>query len=53
MRANLIAGRLAFQTQHYHEAIRHYQQVKVQDIHFIPEIIQPLCQCYQEIRPRT
>lgn len=49
VRANLTAGRLAFQTQHYHEAIRHYQQVKVQDIHFIPEIIQPLCQCFQKL----
>lgn len=49
VRANLIAGRLAYQTKHYAEAIRHYQQVKIQDSHFIPEIIQPLCQCYREL----
>lgn len=49
VRANLIAGRLAYQTKHYAAAIRHYKQVKVQDVHFIPEIIQPLCQCYREI----
>jgi lipopolysaccharide biosynthesis regulator YciM len=49
VRANLIAGRLAYQTKHYAEAIRHYQNVKVQDIHFIPEIISPLCQCYHEL----
>ena len=49
VRANLIAGRLAYQTKHYAEAIRHYQQVKVQDVHFIPEIINPLCQCYREL----
>ncbi len=46
-RANLIAGRLAYKTHHYAAAIRHYQQVRLQDVHFIPEIIQPLCQCYQ------
>lgn len=49
VRANLIAGRLAYQTQHYVEAIRHYQNVKVQDIYFIPEIITPICQCYRAL----
>jgi lipopolysaccharide assembly protein B len=49
VRANIIAGRLAYQTKHYAEAIRHYQQVRVQDEHFIPEIINPLCQCYRAL----
>lgn len=49
VRANLIAGRLAYQTKHYSAAVRHYQQVRLQDPHFIPEIIQPLCQCYREL----
>lgn len=50
VRANLIAGRLALETHHYREAIRHYQQVKLQNIQFIPEIIVPLCQCYGELQ---
>lgn len=49
VRANLIAGRLAYQTKHFIAAIRHYQQVRIQDIKFIPEIIRPLCECYREI----
>lgn len=49
VRANLIAGRIAFGTQHYVEAIKHYQQVKEQDIRFIPEIIEPLSNCYRAL----
>jgi lipopolysaccharide assembly protein B len=49
VRANLIAGRLAYQTEHYPEALRHYQQVAVQDIHFIPEIIHPISQCCSKL----
>lgn len=46
VRANLIAGRMAYQTQRYAEAVQHYKQIKHQDIRFVPEIITPLCQCY-------
>ena len=49
VRVNLIAGGLAYKTKHFSEAIRHYQQVRLQNIHFIPEIIQPLCDCYREL----
>ncbi len=49
VRANLMAGHLAQSAQHYQEAIVFYQQVRQQDIHFIPEIISPLCECYQQL----
>ncbi len=49
VRANLIAGQLACETKHYPQAIRHYQQVKLQNSLFIPEIISPICFCYSEI----
>jgi len=49
VRANLIAGRIAIGAQHYVEAIKHYQQVKQQDIRFIPEIIEPLSNCYRAL----
>lgn len=49
VRANLIAGRIAYETKHYAVAIQHYQQVKEQDIHFISEIIAPLCECYRAL----
>lgn len=49
VRANLIAGRIAYQTQRYVEAVQHYKQIKHQNIHFIPEIITPLRQCYDAL----
>ncbi len=49
VRANLIAGRLAEGGNTPLKAILYYQQVKQQDIHFIPEIITALGNCYKQI----
>ncbi len=49
VRANLIAGGLAVEGHTPLKAILYYQQVKQQDIHFIPEIIAPLGSCYKQI----
>jgi lipopolysaccharide biosynthesis regulator YciM len=49
VRANFIAGRLATEGNTPLKAILYYQQVKQQNIHYIPDIVAPLENCYKMI----
>lgn len=47
VRASIQQGKLARQVGDCKTAIRYYRQVEEQDIDFLPEVIAPLCECYE------
>jgi lipopolysaccharide biosynthesis regulator YciM len=49
VRASLILGRIESQTGHYPQAVKAYRKVFQQNPKFVPEIIEPLKQCYQQL----
>ena len=49
VRANLLEGRIATSQGKPRAAIKHYKRVVKQDPDYIPEVIQPLLECYQEM----
>jgi lipopolysaccharide assembly protein B len=49
VRASIIRAELATEMGEYHDAIRCYKAVKLQDPDFLSEIVPPLVRCYQAI----
>jgi lipopolysaccharide biosynthesis regulator YciM len=49
VRASILEGKIAAGQGKYRAAIKYYKRVVKQDPDYIPEIIQPLLECYQEM----
>lgn len=45
VRTSLLQARLAFDAQHYQQAVGYYKRVKQQDPDYLSEIVEPLCRC--------
>jgi lipopolysaccharide biosynthesis regulator YciM len=52
-RANLLRARLEAQRQDWHAAIRALERVEQQDPDYLPEVLEPLSECYQALGART
>jgi lipopolysaccharide biosynthesis regulator YciM len=49
VRANLLMGQVEKELGNHKAAIRAYKQIEVQDPTYLPEIIEPMYECYQAI----
>lgn len=49
VRASILQGDLAREAGDCKGAIRAYRRVETQDIDFLPEVIRPLCECYEAL----
>ncbi len=49
VRASILQGDVAREAGDCKQAIRAYRRVETQDIDFLPEVIQPLCTCYENL----
>ena len=49
VRASILQGDMAREAGDCKAAIRFYRRVEQQDIDFLPEVIQPLCDCYEHL----
>lgn len=49
VRASMLMAEMAMAKRDYRTAIKYYQRVRQQDADFIHEIIEPICECYQQL----
>jgi lipopolysaccharide assembly protein B len=49
VRASLLEAEVAQQQQHIKQAIRAYKRVETQDLEYLPLVVKPLRQCYEQI----
>lgn len=49
VRASILKGELALQSQNYTEALKNFQQILQQDPRFLSEVIEPIIHCYEQL----